>query len=113
MPDAAFDRPIMEQTVEEISPEPLVLPAQYRWVNLDLSDDNVAQDCYDLLVRNYVADEDEMFRFDYSIPFLRWAICAPGFNPDWIIGVRGGKQDKLYGMITAIPVSILVNGIKV
>jgi hypothetical protein len=29
-------------------------------------------DIYTLLYENYVEDDDNMFRFDYSIPFLRW-----------------------------------------
>ena len=44
---------------------------------------------YDLLVANYVEDDDNMFRFDYSIDFLRWALNPPGYFKDWIIGVKG------------------------
>jgi glycylpeptide N-tetradecanoyltransferase len=29
-------------------------------------------DIYTLLYENYVEDDDNMFRFDYSIPFLHW-----------------------------------------
>lgn len=29
---------------------------------------------YTLLKENYVEDDDNMFRFDYSIDFLRWAL---------------------------------------
>ena len=30
------------------------------------------KDIYTLLYENYVEDDDNMFRFDYSIPFLKW-----------------------------------------
>ena len=51
-----------------------------------------------------------MFRFDYSIPFLRWALLPPGYKPEWLIGVRAGKKRKLFGMITGIPVSMNLKG---
>ena len=69
-----------------------------------------AQEVYDLLVQNYVEDDDAMFRFDYSIPFLRWALCPPNGKPSWLVGVRGGKNNKLFGMITGIPVEMNLNG---
>ena len=31
---------------------------------------------------------DNMFRFDYSPAFLRWALSPPGFKPEWHVGVR-------------------------
>jgi glycylpeptide N-tetradecanoyltransferase len=49
-----------------------------------------------------------MFRFDYSIDFLRWALMCPGFYSDWIVGVRVKKNKKLVGFITAIPLHIFV-----
>jgi hypothetical protein len=37
-----------------------------------------AEELYNLLTTNYVEDDDAMFRFDYSVPFLRWALLPPG-----------------------------------
>ena len=54
-----------------------------------------------------------MFRFDYSVKFLQWALTPPGYNPDWLFGVRGGKKNKLYGFISGIPVHMSVNGTKI
>lgn len=56
-------------------------------------------------------DTEGKFRFDYSIDFLRWALNPPGFNADWVIGVRG--QGKLCGFITAIPVTMVTNGVRI
>ena len=51
-----------------------------------------------------------MFRFDYSVKFLQWALTPPGYKKDWLFGVRGGKKNKLYGFISGIPVHMTVNG---
>ena len=53
-------------------------------------------------------DSEGKFRFDYSIPFIRWALMPPNFVPEWVIGVRG--QGKLCGFISGIPVTMSVNG---
>ena len=86
---------------------------EYFWDNLDLNDDAVIQEMYDLLVQNYVEDDDAMFRFDYSREFLRWSLLPPGYKPEWLVGVRAGPKKKLYGCITGIPVTMKLNGIEV
>lgn len=43
-----------------------------------MDDDKEAKQVYKLLYKNYVEDDDAMFRFDYSIDFLRWALTPPG-----------------------------------
>lgn len=63
---------------------------------------------YTLLAENYVEDDDSMFRFDYSIDFLRWALMPPGQYPDWIVGVKVKKSGKLVGFITGIPVHLVM-----
>ena len=65
---------------------------------------------YKLLNENYVEDDDAMFRFDYAIDFIRWALLLPDFKPEWLICVRGGKKKRMYGCITGIPVHMIVNG---
>ena len=46
------------------------------------------KELYVLLNENYVEDDDNMFRFDYSPEFLRWALQPPGSLRDWHVGVR-------------------------
>jgi len=53
-----------------------------------MDDPSEAKEAYDLLNRNYVEDDDNMFRFDYSIAFLRWV--AP--RPQRVRLVRGGGR---------------------
>ena len=43
---------------------------------------------YTLLNENYVEDDDNMFRFDYSCEFLKWALTPPGWHTDWHCAVR-------------------------
>ena len=108
--ESAFNQPIERKSVTEISTQCYPLPEGYEWTHLDLSNDATALDVYNLLSKHYVEDTDGKFRFDYSIDFLRWALNAPGYNPDWIIGVRGESNKVLYACITAIPVNMVVNG---
>lgn len=61
---------------------------------------------YNLLKENYVEDDDNMFRFDYSIDFLRWALSPPGYHKDWIVGVKVNKT--LVGFISGIPVTLAI-----
>jgi glycylpeptide N-tetradecanoyltransferase len=57
-----------------------------------------------------VEDDDNMFRFDYSIEFLQWALTPPGFKKEGLFGVRGGKKNKLFGFISGIPIDLVVRG---
>jgi hypothetical protein len=70
--------PIEVKTVAEVQSTPYPLPAGFVWCDVDLKDDTAANDVYTLLTENYVEDDDNMFRFDYSIPFLKWALLVPG-----------------------------------
>jgi glycylpeptide N-tetradecanoyltransferase len=47
-----------------------------------------------LLTNNYVEDDDNTFRFDYSREFLRWALTPPGYQPKWLVGVRDKEQNN-------------------
>jgi len=81
---------------KDIRATPLDLPAGFEWSVCDIMDDVVvrqdgfsscfrsdpsrslvvpqSKEIYDLLYGNYVEDDDAMFRFDYSIPFLKWCV---------------------------------------
>ena len=58
------------KTVEEEKQEPLPLPTNFYWSNVDLKDENQAKEIYDLLTQHYVESTGATFRFDYSIEFL-------------------------------------------
>ena len=63
-----------------------------------------------MLLKHYVEDSDGKFRFDYSIPFLRWALNPPHNHKEWLVGVGKENSNKLFGFISAIPVNMVVNG---
>ncbi|XP_038202471.1 LOW QUALITY PROTEIN: glycylpeptide N-tetradecanoyltransferase 1-like [Arvicola amphibius] len=73
---------------------------------LDLGDCGVLKELYTLLNENYMEDDDNMFRFDYSPEFLLWALRPPGWLPRWPCGVRVVSSRKLVGFISAIPANI-------
>jgi glycylpeptide N-tetradecanoyltransferase len=82
------------------------------------------KELYELLSANYVEDDDASFRFNYSAQFLRWALMPPGWEREWLVGVRVTKKDKgvkkadksgegsgkgrLVAFISAIPVKLRV-----
>lgn len=95
---------------EEVRQEPYNLPEGFVWDTLDIKNDAILKELYNLLNENYVEDEDSMFRFDYSPQFLRWALQPPGWQAEWHCGVRVDKSKKLVGFIGATPAEIKING---
>ena len=59
---------------------------------------------------NYVEDDDNMFRFDYSPAFLRWALQPPGWKRMWHLCVRVKENQKMVACITAVPVTLKIKG---
>lgn len=102
--------PIETKELKDVRQTPLQLPEGFEWTTIDLSDDKIIQEVYELLKENYVEDSDNTLRFKYSIAFLRWALTPPGYVKEWIIGVRVTKNKKLVGFISGIPVNVTVKG---
>lgn len=105
-----FNEQIDTRTLADIDKTPLALPEPYEWCEVDMKDPVQAKELYDLLTNHYVEDDGGNFRFDYSMEFLTWALTPPGYKKNWIVGVRGGKQKRLYGFISGIPVNITTLG---
>jgi len=80
----------------------------FEWTTCDMTDEATVDEVYTLLTQNYVEDDDAMFRFDYSKPFLAWALCSPSFHADWHVGVRAKPTGKLVAFITGIPAHVRV-----
>ena len=102
--EEAKQGPIEEKKVEDVAREPKELMAGFEWCTLDIKDDGQAEELYTLLKNNYVEDDDNMFRFEYSVPFLRWILCPPNYIPSWLVGIRSSKSKKLLAFISGIPV---------
>lgn len=101
--------------ISKVRKDPYNLPQNFEWVILDMNKEDDLEDLYNLLFKHYVEDSDNMFRFDYSKEFLKWALMVPNFDPEWFVGIRSttGKK-QLFGFISAIPcnISIYSNKIK-
>ncbi|XP_054948414.1 glycylpeptide N-tetradecanoyltransferase 2 isoform X8 [Pan paniscus] len=98
----------IEPDKDNVRQEPYSLPQGFMWDTLDLSDAEVLKELYTLLNENYVEDDDNMFRFDYSPEFLLWALRPPGWLLQWHCGVRVSSNKKLVGFISAIPANIRI-----
>ncbi|CBI27883.3 unnamed protein product, partial [Vitis vinifera] len=79
----------------EVKQEPYNLPGPYEWTVCDMDSDETCNEVYNLLTTNYVEDDENMFRFNYSKEFLRWALRPPGYYKSWHIGVRVKTSKKL------------------
>merc|ERR1719350_990721 len=90
----------------DVRDEPFPLPASFEWATVDVDNDAEIDEVYKLLTENYVEDDDSMFRFDYSVGFLRWALKPTGFLKQWHLGVKVKANKKLVGFITGIPAKI-------
>merc|ERR1719261_257062 len=87
------------KTVQDIRQEPYNMAKGFEWCTLDVNDDTHLDEMYVLLTENYVEDDDNMFRFDYSKAFLQWALQPPHYQTEWHVGVRATKSGKLMAMI--------------
>ena len=98
----------VEADKDNVRQEPFSLPGGFTWDTLDIEDSDQLKELYTLLNENYVEDDDNMFRFDYSPTFLRWALCPPGWKSAWHCCVRVATNKKLVGFISAIPARVRV-----
>ncbi|KAK8956052.1 Glycylpeptide N-tetradecanoyltransferase 1 [Platanthera guangdongensis] len=105
IPEGPIDPPT---PVTEVKKVPYNLPALYEWTTCDIQDDATAAEVYNLLSSNYVEDDENMFRFNYSKEFLCWALRPPGYFKSWHIGVRVKANKKLVAFITGVPAKIRV-----
>jgi glycylpeptide N-tetradecanoyltransferase len=104
--------PIEVKTVDEVNKEGVKLPEQLAWCEFDVDNPVELQEVYTLLAEHYVEDDDNMFRFNYSVDFLKWALKSPGWIRDWHLGIRARSKEGVLGrmlaIITAIPVEMNV-----
>lgn len=95
--------------VADVKAESYNMPAGFEWCDLNVFDPKEIKEMYTLLNENYVEDDEQMFRFDYSIAFLQWALTPPGYLKQWHVGVRNAKTGGLLGCITAIPADVRIH----
>lgn len=105
LPEGPIEAPT---PISEVKQEPYNLPGPYEWVTCDMESEDTCVEVYNLLSNNYVEDDENMFRFNYSKEFLRWALHPPGYYKSWHIGVRAKTSKKLVAFITGIPARMRV-----
>ncbi|KAI9484034.1 MAG: acyl-CoA N-acyltransferase [Benjaminiella poitrasii] len=91
---------------DEIRKEPIPLPKEFEWCEIDMQQEKEVKELYELLTLNYVEDDDAQFRFDYSADFLHWALTPPNYKKSWLVGVRVASNKKLVAFISGIPATI-------
>ena len=100
----------IEGPKDDVPKEPYPLLSEFVWSEVDADSDAEMQgftkfwcvfyfllEVYTLLYENYVEDDDNMFRFDYSVEFLRWYLCSVLFGLVYL-----GLFDLLDGERTGI-----------
>ncbi|RWR73626.1 Myristoyl-CoA:protein N-myristoyltransferase [Cinnamomum micranthum f. kanehirae] len=105
LPEGPIELPI---PISEVKQEPYNLPNLYEWTTCDIDSEETCAEVYNLLTNNYVEDDENMFRFNYSKEFLRWALRPPGYFRNWHIGVRVKASKKLVAFISGVPARIRV-----
>ncbi|XP_043716152.1 glycylpeptide N-tetradecanoyltransferase 1-like [Telopea speciosissima] len=105
LPEGPIEQPT---PLSEVKQEPYNLPSPYEWTTCDIDNEETCTEIYNLLTNNYVEDDENMFRFNYSKEFLRWALRPPGYFKSWHIGVRVKASKKLVAFITGVPARIRV-----
>ncbi|KAF8388790.1 hypothetical protein HHK36_025470 [Tetracentron sinense] len=88
--------------------EPYNLPNLYEWTTCDIDSEETCAEVYSLLTNNYIEDDANMFRFNYSKEFLQWALHPPSYFKSWHIGVRIKFSKKLVAFNTGVPAKIQV-----
>ncbi|KAL9025371.1 MAG: hypothetical protein Q9196_005789 [Gyalolechia fulgens] len=100
--------PIKVIEPEQVPKEPQTLLEGFEWVTMDLTSDKELEEVWELLNGHYVEDDEAMFRFNYSVSFLNWALKAPGWRKEWHVGVRASKSRKLVAFISGVPIALRV-----
>ncbi|KAL8946466.1 MAG: hypothetical protein Q9222_007140 [Ikaeria aurantiellina] len=90
--------PIKKIDPEQVSKEPRPLLEGFDWL----------EEVWELLNGHYVEDDEALFRFNYSISFLNWALKAPGWRKEWHVGVRASKSRKLVAFISGVPMALRI-----
>ncbi|GLD62945.1 glycylpeptide N-tetradecanoyltransferase 2-like isoform X1 [Lates japonicus] len=86
--------------------EPYSLPQGFSWDTLDLSSPVVLKELCTLLNENYMEEDDNTIRFNFSPEYLQWTLQPPNWLAQWHCGVRVDTNKKLVGFIAAVPADV-------
>ncbi|KAF6735362.1 Glycylpeptide N-tetradecanoyltransferase 2 [Oryzias melastigma] len=91
-----------------IRDEPYTLPPGFSWDTLDLSNPCIMKELCSLLNENYMEDDDNTIRLDFSSEYLQWVLQPPDCQSQWHCGVRVQTNKKLVGFVAAVPADVRV-----
>uniref|UniRef100_A0A096LWW5 Glycylpeptide N-tetradecanoyltransferase n=1 Tax=Poecilia formosa TaxID=48698 RepID=A0A096LWW5_POEFO len=89
----------VEEADASVRSEPCLLPQGFSWDTLDLSSPFVLGELRHLLNENYMEEDDNTIRFNFSPEYLLWALQPPNWLLQWNLGVRVDANKKLVGFI--------------
>ncbi|KAM0041236.1 putative glycylpeptide N-tetradecanoyltransferase [Helianthus debilis subsp. tardiflorus] len=81
--------------LSEVKQEPYNLPVPYEWITCDMDTEEMCSEVYNLLANNYVEDDENMFRFNYSKDFLQWALRPRVITQVGILGFESKLRKSL------------------
>uniref|UniRef100_A0A8C9XIF0 Glycylpeptide N-tetradecanoyltransferase n=2 Tax=Sander lucioperca TaxID=283035 RepID=A0A8C9XIF0_SANLU len=99
--------PIVEGEAS-VRKEPYSLPQGFSWDTLDLSSSTVLKELCTLLNENYVEEDDNTIRLEFSLEYLQWALQPPNWLAQWNCGVRVDANNKLVGFVAALPADVRI-----
>uniref|UniRef100_A0A3P9I4L5 Glycylpeptide N-tetradecanoyltransferase n=1 Tax=Oryzias latipes TaxID=8090 RepID=A0A3P9I4L5_ORYLA len=98
----------IEGSEASVRDEPYTLPQGFSWDTLDLSNPFVMKELCSLLNENYMEEDDNTIRLDFSSEYLEWALQPPSCQSQWHCGVRVQANKKLVGFIAAVPADVRI-----
>ncbi|XP_040885089.1 glycylpeptide N-tetradecanoyltransferase 1-like [Toxotes jaculatrix] len=99
--------PLVEGEVS-VREESYSLPQGFCWDTLDLSSPTGLKELCTLLNENYMEEDDNTIRFNFSLEYLQWALQPPNWLAQWHCGVRVNTNKKLVGFIAGVPADVRV-----
>ncbi len=104
---------ITDTITNTIRNEPYKLIDGFYWDIMNLDNDLELDDLYVFLNENYVEDSDNLFRFDYSKEFLKWALASRAYTSNILLCVRSKQHsNKIVGTITGTVIQLCVDNEK-
>ncbi|CAL8301562.1 unnamed protein product [Lota lota] len=89
--------------------EPYSLPPGFTWDTLDPTSLSVLKELCLLLSENYTEDDDNTLRRHFTPEYLKWVLEPPGWQAQWLCGVRVSTNQKLVGFISAAPACLRIH----
>eukprot|EP00826_Nyctotherus_ovalis_P032064 TRINITY_DN2589_c0_g1_i10.p1 TRINITY_DN2589_c0_g1~~TRINITY_DN2589_c0_g1_i10.p1 ORF type:complete len:182 (-),score=29.32 TRINITY_DN2589_c0_g1_i10:839-1384(-) len=95
---------------KDILPHPHPLPEDLEWCEMDVKDEKVLNEVYELLRGNYIEDHNGGFRMRFTFECLKWTFTRPNYRKDWQLGIRKKDTKELIGFSNAVPASVSIEG---